>query len=315
MPVRPTWGLTATILAPTQDTLRFVAHHLEAGAHRIYIFLDAPNVTAHDALKAHPKVRVTTCDDAYWQKQNGKRPAKHQIRQTVNATQTYRRKAEVDWLIHIDVDEFLIAEQDIAQILQQQPPDLISARVRPMEVLAGDGNAFKAFIPPGPNRENLVRQLYPAYGDYVKGGFISHVAGKPFIRSGLPDVQVRIHNAFQNGEMIMGSEETAGIDLAHCHAKNWDDWLAHYRYRLEKGSYRAELAPAISREKGGLSLHELFQVIEAENGESGLRAFYDEVIADTPQLREKLAENGLLRQVNLSLDATVAKHFPDFTGS
>ena len=74
------WGLVAKILAPTSDILRFVAYHLEAGAHRLYIYLDDPEADAYAPLKAHPKIRVQKCDDAYWAKVGGKRPTKHQVR-------------------------------------------------------------------------------------------------------------------------------------------------------------------------------------------------------------------------------------------
>ena len=85
------WGLVATILAPADEIRRFAAYHLEAGAHRLYLFLDAENPEAFDSLKAHPKIRVVTCDDAYWQKLCGKRPQKHQVRQSQNAPRAYNR--------------------------------------------------------------------------------------------------------------------------------------------------------------------------------------------------------------------------------
>lgn len=303
-----TWGVSATILAPVDEILRFAAYHLEAGAHRLYIYLDDENHAAFDALKSHPKIRPTLCDSAYW---NGKRPKKHQVRQTHNATHAYKRQAEVDWLIHMDVDEFLTSDQPIADVLAGLPQTDKIARIRPMEQLAGDGTAFKAFVPNGPDRTRIVADLYPTYGTYIKGGFLSHLAGKCFVRSGLRSVRIQIHNAFQHDEMLKGNEDTAGIDLAHCHAKSWHDWLAAYRYRLEKGSYRSELAPNRPRDKGGLSMHELFQMIEAEDGEAGLRAFFTEVCMDTPTLRQSLANHGLLRHADLDLNTTILMHFPD----
>ncbi|WP_343245453.1 hypothetical protein [Sulfitobacter faviae] len=136
------------------------------------------------------------------------------------------------------------------------------------------------------------------------------MAGKVFVRTGMAEVRLQIHNAFQNDTMIDGPEQQPGIDLAHLHAKSWPEWLAAYRYRLEKGSYRADLAPNRPRDRGGLSMHELFSMIESEGGEPGLRAFFDEVCADTPELRETLKDHGLLRLADLDLDAKVSRHFP-----
>ncbi|MFG6582550.1 glycosyltransferase family 2 protein [Sulfitobacter sp. 1A12779] len=304
------WGLVATILAPAEEIRRFAAYHLEAGAHRLYLYLDAENPEAFESLKAHPKIRVTTCDEAYWQRLCGKRPQKHQVRQSQNATRAYNRADDVDWLIHMDVDEFLVSDRPVDEVLATLPPAQKIARIRPMEALAGDGTAFKTFIPNGPERAQIVSALYPTYGDYVKGGFLSHLAGKVFVRTGMAEVRLQIHNAFQNDMMIDGPEQQPGIDLAHLHAKSWPEWLAAYRYRLEKGSYRADLAPNRPRDRGGLSMHELFSMIESEGGEPGLRAFFDEVCADTPELRETLKDHGLLRLADLDLDAKVSRRFP-----
>ena len=51
----------------------------------------------------------------------------------------------------------------------------------------------------------------------------------------------------------------------------------------------AELKAAAKPEKGGMSLHDLFRWLEADQGEAGLRAFYDEVIGDSPDLRARLS--------------------------
>lgn len=306
------WGLAATIKAPTREILEFAAYHVERGAHRLYLYLDAPAPEAYRHLKGHPKVRVVTCDDAYWRGLGRKRPGKHQLRQTVNATQAYRRKPEVDWLIHMDVDEFLWPRDDIGAHLGSLSNDTLCARVRPMEALAGPEPHFKAFIPAGAARDRIVARLYPTYGRYVKGGFLSHVAGKLFVRTGLGALTIKIHNAFRGDEMNPGSVELDAVELCHCHGKSWDQWIAAYRYRVQKGSYRAELPPAQPREKGGLSMHELLTTIEAEEGEAGLRAFYEELCEDTPRLRKALQRESLLRRCDLDLDRALRVQFPDF---
>ncbi len=300
------WGLSATIKAPTPDILHFAAFHLEAGAHRLYLYLDDDNTHAFSILKRHPKIRPTLCDAGYW---NNKRPKKHQVRQTRNATHAYHRRAEVDWLIHMDVDEFLISERPISDILSKQG-GLKIARLRPMEQLAGNGTAFKAFIPAGPDRARIVADLYPTYGPHIKGGFLSHLAGKVFVRTGLDNIRVQIHNVFQHDKILEGQDDTDGIAHAHCHAKSWEDWIASYRYRHANGAYRAELAPNCPRDAGGMSLHELFEMIEGEAGDAGLRAFFDEVCSDSPTLRQRLAHHGLLRQAKTDLNTTLDAHFP-----
>lgn len=307
-----TWGIVSTILAPTPEVLRFVAYHLELGAHRVYVYLDADAPETYAALKAHPKVRVQTCTEAWWIKRNKKRPVQHQVRQSMNATQTYRRKADVDWLGHIDVDEFISPARPVSELLGALPNEVNVARIRPMESLAdGDGRAYKAYIPPGPAREDTIARLYPTFGPYLRAGFISHSAGKIFVRTGHSDVSLRIHKAFQR-EAVLGPErEMAQIDLAHQHAPSWQNWRERYAYRMEHGAYRAVLDPGRKQKSGSLTLNELFNFLEESAGEDGLRSFYEEVTADTPRLREKLDQEGLLRIVDLDLNAALHKHFSD----
>jgi len=97
-PAEAKWGIVSTILAPSEDILRFCAYHLQAGAHRLYIYLDDPEAEVFETLKAHRRIRPTLCTPGYWKKQGGARPVKHQVRQTKNATRAYRRKDEVDWM-------------------------------------------------------------------------------------------------------------------------------------------------------------------------------------------------------------------------
>ncbi|MGR3803556.1 glycosyltransferase family 2 protein [Marinibacterium profundimaris] len=306
----PRWGLASTIKAPDAEILRFAAWHLEQGAHRLYIYLDDPDSTVYPLLKAHPRIRVRRCTEGWWKKLQGKRPVKHQVRQSLNATHAYARPAEVDWLIHMDADEFLQPDISVADTLAGLPADVLTARVRPEESLAGSAECFKAFIPSGPDRQAIVNRLYPTFGSYLRGGFVSHTAGKLFVRTGLGDLTIRIHNAFRGEDMNPSEAEPGDIALLHCHARDWDDWLAHYRYRLAHGSYRADLPGPRPAEKGGMSLHDLFRWLEADAGEDGLRAFYDEVLSDAAGLPDRLSAERLLRRHDLQLDRLVRKHFP-----
>ncbi|KIN72976.1 glycosyltransferase family 2 protein [Sulfitobacter guttiformis] len=313
-----TWGIVATVKADAPTILRFVAYHLELGAHRIFIYLDAPCPEAQEALRAHPRCRAVLCDEGYWNRHNnGTRPAMHQPRQTINATRAYNRAdGEVDWLMHMDVDEFLVAEGNVASCLSALPSNIKCARARPMELLAGGdpqtGAAFKTFIPAGKEREQIVSVLYPTFGQHLKGGFLSHIAGKIFVRTGVKGLKFRIHNAFLAGETNPDHFEMSNIRLAHFHATNWETWLAHFNYRLAQGSYRADLGPARSRERGGITTHELFTAIRDEEGEAGLAAFFDEVCADTPALRGRLKAVGHLHCASFPFDTSLTKHFPDF---
>lgn len=310
-----TWGIVATVKASALDLLNWAAYHLDAGAHRLFIYLDAPCPEARGLLARHPKIRVFDCDEAHWAKRRkAGKPEKHQTRQTLNATLTYRRQCkDLDWLIHMDVDEFLWSETPLSHALARLPDTALCARAYPVESLAGgDSTAFKGHIQSGPDRQKLAQHLYPTFGAHLLGGFLSHVQGKLFVRPGMDSAHLRIHNIILPDGQNPGQEILPNVELCHMHARDWESWIAHYRYRLNKGSYRSELKSALPREKGGITIHELLKALEAEQGEDGLRRFFDEVCADTEELRARLADRDLLRIHDLQIDKKRRVHFPDF---
>ncbi|MDX1785514.1 MAG: glycosyltransferase family 2 protein [Roseovarius sp.] len=315
MTTLPKWGLVATIKADARAILNFAAHHLDLGAHRLHIFLDADCPQARAALEAHPRCNVILTDEAYWAAHRRDRPEAHQARQTMNATRAYRRRPGVDWLAHIDVDEFLWPECPIAEQLADLPDTARTARMRPIEALAplpGDDPTqtwFKGCAARQRVRNRQTEEIYPTFGAHLNGGFLSHVTGKIFVRTGTKGIKFRIHNAFLDGAQIPNDFDLPQTRLCHFHAPSWEGWQRAYRYRLERGSYRVGLKASGSN---ATTMNALFSLIEAEGGEDALRAFYDEVCTASPGLRARLAEHDLLHRVSLDLDAKRARHFPDF---
>ena len=306
-PAPGSWGVAATIKAPVDEVLNFVAYHLDAGAARVFVYLDDANMAARDILWGVDRVTTKLCDDRWWAK-HGERPQEHRARQSVNANHAYRRmKQYAQWYAHIDVDEFVWPGQgiDIADILPRQDADTQSLRMHPVEMLQGDGTAFKDRIAwnKGAGRD-VAERVYPAYGGFLKGGFIGHTAGKVFVRTAQDGLRVKIHNVFQNGTRNPAETIDPDLILCHAHASSWDQFRTMLAYRMDKGSYRKEL-PAWD----GVSRHELFKTLLEELGDAGLRGLYDEVCLDTPRLRNALEKEGLLRICPLDLEAKRQRHF------
>ncbi|MFY0682470.1 MAG: glycosyltransferase family 2 protein [Thalassovita sp.] len=308
------WGLVSTIKAPTDEILKFCAHHLDLGAHRLFIYLDDDNQEAYRILSDHPKIRPVLTDDRYWKKLGMKRRVKHQSRQFQNARHAYGRAVDVDWLTHIDVDEFLWPETALGPSLAALAPECLCARVRPVEALSGAIDAptqFKGFsLNPGVRRRQT-EKIYPTFGAHLNGGFLSHVAGKMFYRTGVADLKVQIHNVFVGEEMNPGQIELESCKLLHMHAQSWPAFWRAFQFRMEKGSYRSELKPNRPRANGGLSLHELFTTIYEAEGETGMHAFYDEVCAGSEDLQRRLSEFGLLHSCDLELEDKRDRYFPE----
>jgi hypothetical protein len=306
---KPRWGIVSTIKAPIQDIQNFCAHHLELGAHRIYLYLDDPDQAGVDSLKAHPKLRVRLCTDRFWARNLGHRPKKHQNRQVANAAHAYARRVEVDWLTHIDVDEYLWPHSALPKQLAALPADCLVARVRPSEALANqtasDLTHFKRLTLERDKRDRQTSEIYPNFGSFLNGGFLSHVQGKLFYRTGIDALTAKIHNVFVGETTNPGQQELTGTELLHMHAKSWEDFLAAFQYRLQNGSYRSEL----KAQQGGLSMHQLFSSIYEDGGEPGLRRFYDEVCTASPELLDRLRAHDLLSSHALELETKRVLHF------
>ncbi len=306
---KPRWGIVTTIRADTPDILRFAAHHLELGPEELHIFLDAPHPEAADLLSREARVTVTTCDAEYWAATGKPRMEAHQLRQVFNATQTLRARAgALDWLAHIDVDEFLLPDRPIAELLAEIPPDAAMAQVAPVEALArADGTtpeAFKMSHAAAGIKKSRVQDIYPTFGLHLYGGFLSHTAGKVFTRTGIPDTRLGIHALKYQGKDISNRAALPDCRLAHLHAPSWEAFLRHLPFRRSVGSYAKQ-----SERPGKLGVADILAYLESEEGEDGLRLFFDEVCRDTPDLRQKLAAHGMLLERKLDLDGAVERIF------
>ena len=314
------WGIVATVKAPADDILNFVAHHLNLGADEVHIYFDEPNPEAQSVLETHPRVKTILCDEKYWRRrrphEEHQRPPMHQGRQFANAKWAYMH-CNVDWLAHIDVDEFLWPQSPIAEQLAALPEECLCARLRPIEALSSEEQTdtegktfFKSCAKAWQQRLDETPQIYPTFGGVLNGGYLSHVSGKLFVRTGLQDIRFKIHNLETPQGNNPGEQLLEDTDLLHFHAKSWEQWLEAYRYRKNKGSYRKELAPPTQppgvREKDpfAANLHQLFTMLEEDQGEQGLKAFYDEVCVATPELLKRLDNFGHLRRAKLSFEAT-----------
>ncbi|MGH1413339.1 MAG: glycosyltransferase family 2 protein [Pelagimonas sp.] len=301
------WGLVSTIKAPVSQIARFAAHHLELGAQALHIYLDEPNPKTAAFLMRHPKVHVTMCDDAYWEATGKRRMEAHQLRQAHNATRTLRAtQDDLDWLGHIDVDEFILTDQPLAQKLADIGPAMSMVRMPPAEALAperGTPTHFKLTHKQAGVKKSDLQDIYPTFGLHLYAGFLSHSSGKVFARTGIPDTRLGIHTLKYNGEDASNREKPDGLYLAHFHAPSWEHFRGHLGFRQSKGSYR----PRSDRPELGQA--ELLKFLADEEGDDGLRAFFDEVCADTPELRARLKERNMLLRHRFDFDAAVTRVF------
>ncbi|MFP7673298.1 glycosyltransferase family 2 protein [Marivita sp. S0852] len=303
------WGLVCTTNAPLLDVARFVAHHLDIGATHIYLYLDQPDADIVGLLANNPMVSVTVCDAAYWQSFGKERPDAHQLRQAFNATRALRNAdGVVDWLGHIDTDEFILSSTRFATALNTVPQDSAAVRVSPAEALAvrvpGDmPTHFKLKTTAARVADSAISDIYPTFGSYVRGGFLSHLAGKVFARPGLGDVRLAIHRLRQKGQDILNTFDLEDVYIGHLHAPDWDTFAAKLEFRQSKGSYR------IKQDDAAKSVGRLLDYLQDEEGQDGLRMFFDEMCLDTSELRARLKRHDLLLAPPFDPDAALERVF------
>jgi Glycosyl transferase family 2 len=249
-----TWGLVATVKASEDKVLAFAAHHLSIGADHLALYFDDPDMPLPPALLHHPKVTLTLCDDAHWAKVGNKRPPEHQNRQSRNARHAYQ-SAKTDWLVHIDVDEFIHTPRPLTQILDHTAHDTIAMKFEPYEamhdpLLPDDIYTSREFR--GAIRHEHWRFRKPALGEFrkvIRDGMLSHTVGKVICRTGIPRLAPKIHTVRIGGDHVPTPHWNDELKLLHFHAQDRKAWLAALPFRLTRGAYqfRAELQAYLSK--------------------------------------------------------------------
>ena len=286
------WSIIATVKAPTDQVLAFLAHHLPLGPERIRLCFDDPHDPALAAVAHLPQVEAVACDDAYWVQHAMPRPEKHQARQAYNAQILYRSAPE-DWLLHLDVDEFLLADIPISQLLAQVPRARVLHRIAPWEALHDPGltddvftaRHFRAELS-GPHHATHRQQVFGPYAPLLPAGVLSHAIGKCFFRTRVPGLKPWIHGAKIRGDRIPPGAASRDMALLHFHAQDPAQWHAQLPFRLARGAY--VLKP------------ELQAFLQAAST-TELDAFYLRVQTATPEALALLRREGLLREADLKL--------------
>lgn len=297
MTAAPDWGICTTVKAPPDQMLAFVAHHLSLGPARIWLHFDDPDDPALPRAAALPRVTAVACDDGYWQALLGRRPGKHQLRQSRNVERVYALGA-VEWLAHIDVDEFLWPARPVAEVLAQVPADSPALRLCPWEALHDPALPPDIFTArhfrralKGGTWDALRRTVFGEHADLLPQGALSHAVGKCFFRRGVPGLQPRIHTAEIGGEKLHAGDFSPDIALLHFHAEDPARWLAKLDFRRTRGAYSFNLGLA-----GFLAA-----ASAAERA-----AFFDATQVAHPHVLALLQQGGALIEADLRLAARVA---------
>jgi Glycosyl transferase family 2 len=289
------WGICALIKAPTDQVLAYVAHHQELGAAHAYLYFDDPMDPAADVLENAPGVSVTRCDQTFWKRMAGQRPKLVNRRQR-HIIKKFYQACDLDWLLHIDADEFLISDHPIDLLLDQVPPQQPTVRAEPFEALPGDtqkvnriyrSQHFRRIVTDAALREKLFGSFAPA----LQEGMVSHRLGKSFFRVGLADMVPKVHNANIGDTTTESQPFDPNLRLLHFHADDVEHFVATAHYKASIGSIR--LNPPYANQLLALD-------------DAGLRDFHRRVHACDTATLNLLQAHDALYSIDLGLETKVA---------
>ncbi len=290
------WGVVATVKAPEEQLLAFVAHHLALGAAHLWIYFDDPEDPAFDCIARLPLVTARRCTDWYWVLRGG-RSRVIDNRQKANARHV-QRKCKLDWLCHIDADEFLHAPRPIADILAEVPASETTVRMDAFEALHDPALAddiftarhFRSALQDGD--EHLIPAIFGPYAGLLAKGSLAHGLGKSFVRPRTRGLVIDLHLARHNDIWLKPPFHPA-LRLLHFHAQEPVAWKRSLPERISSGAYRhpveRDLRPFL-----------------ASASDEALQDFYRNVMMLTPEKAEILVAHGHLVTADLGLRAKVA---------
>lgn len=292
----PSWGLVSTIKAPEEQVLAFIAYHLSLGAKHLWLYFDDPDDPVFARVAKLPRVTAKRCTPWYWALRGGRddRIIYRQIRNAKDA----QRKCRLDWLGHVDVDEFLYAPRPVAEVLAEMPatvPNLLMEPFEAMHSLDLPDDIFTARHFRGPLMDvhsTLRPAIFGRMAAVLAKGSLSHVLGKSFCRPRAPGMAIALHGVTQNKKKLRTSFHP-DLRLLHFHAQDPEAWLKALPFRLTLGAYNFD-------EERDL------QTFLSSADPDALRDFYAETMTLTPEKIALLQAHDRLITADLGLRAKVA---------
>lgn len=227
--------------APLAQIEFFCKKYLDLGASKISIYYDRNDF----ALNDERVLCVNVYGNLFWNGIGMTRPSLVEDRQREIYNYAYR-KASTDWVLFVDIDEFIHFNGNLEKVLKICPENVPGIRFPTIEaVFAYDqrnlyedfgarlfrksGNRYLSFI--------VTAFVYPGISNVFTRGLLGHAIGKQMVRSHLPEIEIKIHHAESHGSIIKTittSNFCGGIDifLLHFHAISLDDWRKKMRLRL-----------------------------------------------------------------------------------
>ncbi len=282
------------------------------GAADVALYFDEPDDPAADIVEAIAGVTVVRCDTEYWRRIGGARPKFKVTRQFRNIRHAYATSS-LDWIAHIDADEFLRAPSGLEAAFQAFGRSrAFWMRIMPHERVwereVDESGLFSGiFRAPLPGGEVETDEVYgPASELLYPVGMAGHQHGKPLTPTH-SDLEPGIHFSFINDPFFKGtrwrapSVRATEVQLLHFSGLT----MRHFalKHLISAVQILDGQTPQMnSRTRIAISLLEAADPIEKS------REWFEKYYVVEPEAAGKLASRGYLDRTELDLTAALRLH-------
>lgn len=236
-------AIVSTVKAPVLECLIHARHHRALGADQIVMYFDDPHDEAIAALRREEGVTCIPCNKEHWSGLGVESDASIEDRQVANANHalTMLRAQGFQWLIHIDSDELIQCEGDLASALEKAKTDCVRFSLR--EAVSEDYFYDHCFRPTLFRRRGhklaRIAGLLLCPGAYFRRQYFrGHVASKAALRVTDQLRRVGIHGPV--GQNI-GEALVDHIVLLHFDCVGLSSWQTKWDRRLDGSARAAEM--------------------------------------------------------------------------
>jgi hypothetical protein len=244
---RGSWSVATTVRAPAYQVNEFLEHYVGLGADKVYLFFDDKEFCTYDVARFAGKVISFVCDDRYWEtvhcapplNDRVGRPAAVERRQGVNALFA-REIMHSEWLLHVDVDEFIYVKKPVSEVLAVYPDNVFSVLLRTLEAvyeevkLPGE-ETQTVYFKKAVHQSELLKKLYP--DELLKcatNGLWGTVIGKSFVRKHPEIKSMSVHWPTPVDQTLITNVPTYYIDLLHFEGQSYELFKEKFMLRVYK---------------------------------------------------------------------------------
>lgn len=227
-----------TLRAPQQETIDFVNYHLNMGIDHMYLFFDDSLDCSLEKVKGK-RTTCISCDADHWKSVGCKADDNIEKRQRKNANLAlnWARKAEFDWISHIDSDELIYTDRPIKKILSELSVNIAYLKLPTKEAVPECLNYTRPYqeITLFKSLPSLECQFYSNKhnGAYFDGEFFrGHIVGKSIVRIRDDIETLSLHAPELKNEGPLYLAVVDGAFLLHFDCYDFNSWRIKWERRL-----------------------------------------------------------------------------------